>query len=364
MSTRSGEIARHYCVSDVPAASIPGTRLSDILHKMYAGQPLNAPALDYLKRQSLGLLHQLAAAQISYETFVASAVAAQESRDAGAAAKRRAMAAEQLAQEARRRALEAERLSQRKAELAAAEAARIARMNDPIYRAELKARALREKYGIWQVSKNLASRLTSLLEQVDAEHRLTEEDIVWLSTEARDCFSKELRDAHHLREATFLASEFRQTRDPWKAASASSHFRQCHRPQEALELLDCLPLSELRNPKIKSALCTTRGGVMRDLGQRDEAIRLGAQAHLLQPRNFRPCTLLGAVHMESGNFAEGHAWYSKAQERGASERVIDNELWGIFQRADPARRAAMKAYLFTNDPDRYHWVNDGGHRIA
>lgn len=103
---------------------------------------------------------------------------------------------------------------------------------------------------------------------------------------------------------------------------------------------------------------------MRDLGQRDEAIRLGAQAHLLQPRNFRPCTLLGAVHMESGNFAEGHAWYSKAQERGASERVIDNELWGIFQRADPARRAAMKAYLFTNDPDRYHWVNDGGHRIA
>ncbi len=103
---------------------------------------------------------------------------------------------------------------------------------------------------------------------------------------------------------------------------------------------------------------------MRDLGQRDEALRLGAQAHLLQPRNFHPCTLLGAVHMESGNFAEGHAWYTKAQERGASERVIDSELRSIFQRADPTRRAAMKAYLLTNDPDRFQWVNERSQRNA
>ena len=364
MSSRSGEIARHFCMSDVPAAIVPGTRLGDILDKMYSGRPLSALALNYLQQQSFGLLYQLAVAEISYDSFVAMAGAAQESRDAAAALKQQAIAEERLAQEARRRAMEDEWIARRKSELAAAEAARIARMSDPSYLAEMKARALRAKYGVSGVDKILLTRLMFILEQVDAEHRLTEEDIVWLSTVARDCFSRELRDAHHLREATFLAGEFHRTRDPWKAAGASSHFRQCRRPHEALELLDCLPLSELGNPKIKSVLCTTRGGVMRDLGQRDEALRLGAQAHLLQPRNFHPCTLLGAVHMESGNFAEGHAWYTKAQERGASERVIDSELRSIFQRADPTRRAAMKAYLLTNDPDRFQWVNERSQRNA
>jgi len=44
---------------------------------------------------------------------------------------------------------------------------------------------------------------------------------------------------------------------------------------------------------------------MRGLGLRNEALQLGKQGHELQSRNFRPCTLLGAVCTELGSFWRG-----------------------------------------------------------
>jgi len=38
---------------------------------------------------------------------------------------------------------------------------------------------------------------------------------------------------------------------------------------------------------------------------------LGKEAHLLTPRDFRPCTLLGAVNVEIGNYDLGQSWYKK-----------------------------------------------------
>jgi hypothetical protein len=109
-------------------------------------------------------------------------------------------------------------------------------------------------------------------------------------------------------------------------------------------------------------MCTTHGGVMRDLGRRNEALQLGKQGHELQQRNFRPCTLLGAVCMELANFGEGHDWHAKAEERGASKQSIDTELRGIFLRADKAGRKTMRASLLAKDPNRYSWVNDKKYR--
>ena len=103
---------------------------------------------------------------------------------------------------------------------------------------------------------------------------------------------------------------------------------------------------------------------MRDLGRRPEALQLGDQAHELQPQDFRPCTLLGAVHMELGDFDSGREWYAKAAERGASEHSIDTELRSIFQRADKASRAAMKIFLLAEDPKRYRWVNDKRYPVS
>jgi hypothetical protein len=50
---------------------------------------------------------------------------------------------------------------------------------------------------------------------------------------------------------------------------------------------------------------------MRDLERRSVAIEMGEKAHALMPKDYRPCTLLGAVHMELHHFEKGHEWYEK-----------------------------------------------------
>jgi hypothetical protein len=97
---------------------------------------------------------------------------------------------------------------------------------------------------------------------------------------------------------------------------------------------------------------------MRDLNRFDEALKFGSQAHALTPKAFRPCTLLGAVNIEAGDYSTGLEWYEKAKQRGASERSIDYDLRGIFLRADKAKREEIKAFLLREDPVRYKWVHN------
>ncbi len=87
-------------------------------------------------------------------------------------------------------------------------------------------------------------------------------------------------------------------------------------------------------------------------------MRLGNQAHEITPKDFRPCTLLGAVNFELGHYDIGRDWYAKAIERGATERSIDYDLRGILLRADPSKREEIKAFLLNEDPARYRWVNN------
>jgi Flp pilus assembly protein TadD len=121
-------------------------------------------------------------------------------------------------------------------------------------------------------------------------------------------------------------------------------------------MLNAITVSKLKNIKLKSALCTTHGGVKRDQGKSDEALALGEQAHQLTPKDFRPCTLLGAVNMEIGNHTLGESWYEKAIERGASEKSVDDDLRSIFMRAEHAKREELRAYLLRKDPYRYSWA--------
>jgi hypothetical protein len=76
-------------------------------------------------------------------------------------------------------------------------------------------------------------------------------------------------------------------------------------------MLNTIDVSTLKDLKLKSALCTTHGGVKRDLKRYDEALGLGEQAHLFTPQDFRPCTLLGAVNMEIGHYDLGQSSIGK-----------------------------------------------------
>ena len=121
-------------------------------------------------------------------------------------------------------------------------------------------------------------------------------------------------------------------------------------------MLSTIDIVGLKNRKLKSALCTTHGGVKRDIKEYDEALSLGEQAHLLTPKDFRPCTLLGAVNMEIGHYDLGHSWYGEAVKRGYSEKLVDDELRSIFMCAEKSKKEAIRNHLLKRDPVRYSWA--------
>jgi hypothetical protein len=81
-----------------------------------------------------------------------------------------------------------------------------------------------------------------ILKRVDASQRLSQEDLVWLSSVGKNYFTKELRDAYHRLEADFFASEFKKTGDAWVAVNASNHYRKCSCPNDADLILRAIPI--------------------------------------------------------------------------------------------------------------------------
>nr|WP_320136078.1 hypothetical protein [uncultured Amphritea sp.] len=349
-ANKQSELAIYYCVDDLPGASVPASRLFTILERLQQGLPLSSFALTYLERQGLLALHKYASKGCAAEDFLPDAKSEQAQRKQKAEVLRLAKAEEQKKREEARQA--EIKLAQQKAT-----AARKALESDPKYIAKMKNIKLRARYDLDQfIEKHCFANLMDILRRIDAGKRLSESDVVWLSTDGGDYYSDRLRSAHHSLEAEFYASEFRKNQDPWMAVNASSHYRKASKADMADKLLSTINIEKKKSPKIKSALLTTLGGVKRDLGKKNEALAFGEQAHHLMSKDFRPCTLLGAVYMETGSYALGQEWYAKAVERGASERAIDSDLRSIFMRADKVSKEGIRAHLLRVDPIRYCWV--------
>ncbi|MCB1797697.1 MAG: hypothetical protein KDI67_02335 [Gammaproteobacteria bacterium] len=346
------DLPQRYFVNDLPGSTIPASRLRGILDKLQEGRPLTTNGFDYLQQLGLTALGQLARGEITYEMFREIAAPEQAKREQVVEAERQAKHASMLAKAAEQKAREAEYLAQKEAE-------RLARESDPKYIAKMKNRALRARYGIDMfIEQEHFPKLMNILHRFDDGKRLTDDDVLWMTTEGRDYFSEMLRAAFHEREAEFYSGEYRRTNDPWNAVNASGHYRKCSEARKAHDLLTSIPAERQKAPKLRSAIATTHGGVMRDLKRLDEALEFGNQAHALTSEDFRPCTLLGAVNFELGHYDIAREWYAKAIERGATERSIDSDLRGIFLRAAPAKREEIKAFLLREDPARYRWVNN------
>ena len=346
------EIARKYFVQDLSGAAIPGSRINNILKQVESGSPLSNFTLQYLQKNGFLALLSYVKNEISFVDFQKAAEPEQ--------AKRQELTKARISWE------EAERRKKREALLAKARqeqervaARRRAYENDPKTIAKRKQNKLRARYDLsFYIEREHFPRLMNILRNVDRGLRLTENDIAWLTTKDYEYgyYTEELRERYHENEAEFYAKEFQKRRDPWLAVNASSHFRKCQRAAEADTMLRTIKTSKINKKKLRSALCTTHGGVKRDLHKYNEAITLGEQAHELTPKDFRPCTLLGAVNMEMGNHSMGEAWYEKAIERGASEKSVDDDLRSIFMRATSAKREELRAYLLKKDPHRYRWA--------
>ncbi len=344
-------LAGKYLVTDLPGATIPASRLNNILNKIEQGSPLSSIAMMYFQQQGLLALKQFAEGEITYEKFSELAVAELAAREHAALVQKHKEEKDAEERDAISKAKNALYFKRREEELRRLE-------SSPRYIAKIKNQQLRERYGIDQfIDEQFFSQLMQILQRIDNGNRFSDEDFIWLTTEGAAYYTDILKKTYHEREARFYASEYNQTNDPWSAVNASKHYRKSNQAKKAHDLLISIPITSKREPKLNSAISTTHGGVMRDLDRFEDALKFGNQAHALTPKDFRPCTLLGAVNFEIGNYEIGRSWYLKASERGASERSIDNDLRSIYKRADNGKREEIKAFLLGVDPIKYSWAN-------
>lgn len=335
-------LASRYFLDDVPGASQSGARLNGILKKIDDGIPLSGLSLGFLVTNKLDALCLFVAGEIGWEAFQEKAEQERADRIA-LAEKRAAEAAEALAAQAIQRAAELK-------EFFAAQA------RDPKLKRQREAKELKQRFGIGFVESEHYPRVMSLLRRITSGDRLTTDDVAWLQTEAEDCWTEELQRAWHIIEAEALTREWERSRDPWNAINASSHWRKAARPNSALELTEEALAKAGTDAKARSALLTTRGGAFRDLRNLDDAKAQGLAAHELTPKDFRPCTLLGAVHIELGDLMAGREWYVKAEKLGADRHSIDQDLRALLARTSTSERKRIVEFLIVQDSERFGWL--------
>jgi len=325
-NNKLNDLALIYFVDDLPAALIPASRLATILERCHHSLSITRLALVYLENQGLLALHQHVQGNSTLDDF--------------------------------RKEAEKEQ-SQRRQIIDVLKAEKIERAEAMQAQMKLKylQKKLRARYDLdYFIERDCFPTLMDILRRADEGKRLTEKDILWLSTTGENYYSYQLKLAYHNIEAEFYASHFKKSNDPWMAINASSHYRKANNPAVADKLLCSIDIEKKKSPKLNSAFYTTHGGVKRDLQLKDEALNLGKKAHLLMDKDFRPCTLIGAVYMETGYYDLGQEWYAKAVERGATKQAIDSDLRSIFMRADKTIQHEMRVHLLKVDPTRYSWA--------
>jgi tetratricopeptide (TPR) repeat protein len=217
-----------------------------------------------------------------------------------------------------------------------------------------RRKELWDKYGIGYIDSSHMRRMIALLEQVERKERVSADDRIWLMENEYNYFP--LNCAIHSIEAKWYLSEFEKTQDPWAAVNASSNFRKADTPWEALELLERIEIEEKPNRHLKSALCTTKGGALRDIRRYDEAMKLAKDAHSFDSKSFHPCTLIAAIHYELQEYELGKKWFAMAEERGATRDNIDSEIRSILRRLDKDQKRKLIGHLLKFDSSRYHWL--------
>ena len=194
-------------------------------------------------------------------------------------------------------------------------------------------RRLKEKYQVaWYDEFSPISRLNRVLMEIDDGKILTEGDEHWLSDEG-------------LFQALALYYE-----RVGKLASAGSNWRKANRPDRTIEITED---ERLHN---NSAILTTRGGALRDLGALDEAERCGQTAIKLAPKDFYPYNLLGAVYFQRGDPEEGDKYFQVARSLGSRPYDEISNIRSAIEKAGADEKRRVIEYLLRKDPERYRWT--------
>ncbi|MFI3218423.1 MAG: hypothetical protein QX189_04815 [Methylococcales bacterium] len=216
---------------------------------------------------------------------------------------------------------------------------------------------LKNGYGINHRQDTLNTPLYAILKKLHAGNRLTDDDVVWLESE--DLLTPATRKiylAHHALKARFHENEFLRTKDHWKLASASAHWRKAEKPQQALKQTNDLNFKKIKPAKLAAALLTTRGGALRDIDRLSEAEQCALEAIKYFPDSHNPYTLMGALCYDTGRYGEGDEWFEKAVKRGAKPQDQDAEIRRILLKKKDQERKELIDYLLKKDSYRFAWV--------
>lgn len=335
MTPLNAELAAVYLLDDVPGAAIPGSRLYTILQRIDAGSALTVLQEYYLQERGYEALLELASGKMDREAFRTKSRKELERRLS------EKIKAEQRELTERRRRDEATDRTNR---------ALFAKKEK-----QLESRRFRDRLGQGYIEREHYGRVMRILRSVADGYPLDANDITWLGSIGSDYWTIELRRAHHFNQATALTEAWRKTGDAWQAINACSHWRKAGQAETGLSMAQQV-LDEAVDGNLRSAALTTRGGALRDLNRHQEAIQSGEGAHAISPADFRPCTLLGAVHIEMGDHIAGAEWYERAEARGATKDSVDGELRSILAAASVKERNAIRTALKARDPQRYDWL--------
>jgi hypothetical protein len=340
-----------FFLDDVAGARIPASRLRGILENVQAGRPLTAQQEAFLRQKGYIALAQMTCGALAWTDFVERAAKEQKiRRDAVAAANERNAVERAFQAEVtkRKNEIQAEATKRKNAILFAKQAQKEDRRR--------KLRELPDRFNLPFVERHDLRRVNHILRYVVAGQPIEKDDLVWLASDDAYYWTDELRQAHHANMATILTAAWRQTGDLWSAINACGHWRKAGSSEKGLTLVETALNHKKAKGKTRSALLTTGGGALRDLGRREDAVAFGTEAHALTETDFRPCTLLGAVYIEIGDYDMGAAWYEKAEARGASKKAIDRELESILQAASHHERHQIRNALKAYNPARYERI--------
>jgi hypothetical protein len=199
--------------------------------------------------------------------------------------------------------------------------------------------------------------LYNILQKLNSEQHLLDEDVIWLKGEKLLRPGSKIFIAHHRLQALHFEEEFQRTKDHMNLVYSSSNWRKADEPNRALKLTNNLQnIRSLKKVELKSALLTTRGGALRDLGQLEEAENCALEAITYFSKKYYPYTLMGALCYDTRRYVQGDKWFEKAVKLGAEPKDQDAELKGILRKKKGKELQDIIDHLVKKDPERFKWV--------
>ena len=165
---------------------------------------------------------------------------------------------------------------------------------------------LKEKYGVQVYPYDSPTDpLYLILLQIDEGESLDKKQLSWL---------KKYRLNETL--AIYKERDYSRSRNGWRLIEASSYWRAARRPEKALKATDRLLEEHFASgpPRFRSAILTTRGGALRDLGDLDAAERCAREGADQDQSSYHPHNLLGRILWQRGKAEEGDKCFARAAE--------------------------------------------------